>query len=130
RGLDGIVVGGKVSVRGLAYGDCAIQVESPRYDGEMLIYRVEPIRSYDVFGQRLDAAIPGQEYKSLPETAIEQAAKSMDELAYPEQDAKAARARNVTPFGGQLDTHEHLKKIEHPAYLTRQGNTIDTPEHL
>lgn len=130
RGLDGIVVGGKVSVRGLAYGDCAIQVESPRYDGELLIYRVEPIRGYDQFGQRLDAAIPGQEYKSLPETAIEQAAKTMDELAYPEQDAKAARAKNVTPFGGQLDTHEHLKKIEHPAYLTRQGNTIDTPEHL
>src|SRR5690606_8636564 len=48
RGLDGIVVGAKVSVRGLAYGDCAIQVEAPRYDGGLLIYRVEPIRGYDV----------------------------------------------------------------------------------
>lgn len=130
RGLDGIVVGGKVVVRGLAYGDCAIQVETPRYDGETLIYRVEPERGYDVYGQRLDAAVPGQEYKSQPETAIEQAAKVMDELAFPEQDAKAARAKQVTPFGGQLDTHGHLQQIEHPAYLPRTGSEIDTPEHL
>lgn len=130
RELDGITVGAKVAVRGLAYGDCAIQIEAPRYDGAMLTYRVEPIRGYDQFGQRLDAAIPGQEYKSLPETAIEKAAKVMDELAYPEQNAKQARAKQVAPFGGKLDAHEHLKQIEHPTYLQRQGNTIDTPEHL
>lgn len=130
RELDGITVGAKVAVRGLAYGDCAIQIEAPRYDGAMLTYRVEPIRGYDQFGQRLDAAIPGQEYKSLPETAIEKAAKVMDELAYPEQDAKQARSKQVAPFGGKLDAHEHLKQIEHPTYLQRQGSTIDTPEHL
>lgn len=130
RGLDGITVGSSVTVRALVYGDCAIQVEAPRYDGEMLSYRVEPIRSYDVFGQRLDAAVPGQEYKSQPETAIERAAKAMDELAYPDQDAKVARAKNVTPFGGQLDAHEHLKQVEHPAYVPRQGSVIETPEHL
>lgn len=130
RGLDGIVIGGKVVVRSLAYGDCAIQVEAPRYDGETLIYRLEPNRNYDVYGQQLDAAVPGQEYKSLPETAIEHAAKTMDELAFPEQDAKAARAKQVTPFGGQLDTHGHLQQIEHPIYLPRSGSEIDTPEHL
>lgn len=130
RGLDGIVVGAKVAVRGLAYGDCAIQIEAPRYDGEMLTYRVEPIRGYDQFGQRLDAAIPGQEYKAQPETAIEKAAKVMDELAYPAQDAKQARSKQVTPFGGKLDSHEHLKDIELPTYLPRQGSTIETPEHL
>ncbi|MFP5420949.1 MAG: integrase [Gammaproteobacteria bacterium] len=130
RGLDGITVKSKVSVRALVYGDCAIQIEAPRYDGEMLTYRVEPIRGYDQFGQRLDAAVPGQEYKSLPETAIEKAAKVMDDLAYPDQDAKQARAKQVTPFGGSLDAHSHLKQIEHPAYLQRQGTTIETPEHL
>ncbi|MDP3847556.1 MAG: integrase [Pseudomonas sp.] len=130
RELDGITVGAKVAVRGLAYGDCAIQIEAPRYDGAMLTYRVEPIRGYDQFGQRLDAAIPGLEYKSLPETSIEKAAKVMDELAYPEQNAKQARAKQVAPFGGKLDAHEHLKQIEHPTYLQRLGSTIDTPEHL
>lgn len=130
RGLDGIIVGSSVSVRALVYGDCAIQIEAPRYDGEMLTYRVEPFRDFDVYGQRLDAAVPGQEYKSLPETAIEKAAKTMDELAYPDQDAKVARAKSVTPFGGKLDAHEHLKKVEHPAYLQRQGTVIETPEHL
>lgn len=130
RGLDGIVVGGKVVVRSLAYGDCAIQVEAPRYDGETLTYRLEPIRDFDVFGQRLDAAIPGQEYKAQPETSIERAGKTMDALAYPEQDAKGARAKQVTPFGGQLDTHGHLRQIEHPTYLPRAGSEIGTPEHL
>ncbi|PXC09998.1 integrase, partial [Pseudomonas aeruginosa] len=130
RGLDGVTVGSFVSVRSLVYGDCAIQIEVPRYDGESLKYRLEPIRGYDVFGQRLDAAVPGQEYKAQPETAIEHAAKAMDELAYPEQDAKQARAKNITPFGGQLDSHQHLKQVEHPTYLQRQGSTIETPEHL
>ncbi len=130
RGLDGITVGSSVTVSALVYGDCAIQVQAPRYDGEMLTYRVEPDRDYDAFGERMDAAVPGQEYKSLPETAIEHAAKTMDQLAFPDQDAKAARAKQVTPFGGQLDTHEHLKKVEVPVYLPRQGSVIETPEHL
>ncbi|MDH4869842.1 transposase family protein [Pseudomonas sp. BN515] len=130
RGLDGITVGSFVSICSLVYGECAIQVEVPRYDGETLVYRLEPIRDYDVFGQRLDAAVPGQEFKSQPETAIEHAAKAMDELAYPGQDADQARVKNVTPFGGQLDAHQHLKQVEHPTYLQRQGSTIETPEHL
>jgi len=130
RGLDGITVGSSVSVRALVYGDCAIQIEAPRYDGEMLTYRLEPDLDFDVYGQRLDAAVVGQEYKSLPETSIEKAAKVMDELAYPDQDAKVARAKSVTPFGGKLDAHEHLKQVEHPIYLPRQGSVIETPEHL
>lgn len=130
RGLDGVTVKSRVVVRGLAYGDCAIQVQVPRYDGEMMTYRVEPIRDYDQFGQRSDAALVGQEFKSLPDTAIETAAKIMDDLAYPEMDAKQARAKNVAPFGGKLDAHEHLKKIEKPAYLPREGTTIATPDHL
>lgn len=130
RGLDGITVGSTVAVSALVYGDCAVQIEAPRFDGEMLTYRVEPNRDYDVYGQRLDAAVPGMEYKSQPETAIEHAAKVMDELAYPDLDAKAARAKSVTPFGGQLDSHRHLQKVEHPTYLQRQGSEIETPEHL
>lgn len=130
KGLDGITVKSKVIVRGLAYGDCAIQVQVPRYDGEMMTYRVEPIRDYDHFGQRLSDALVGEEFKSLPDTAIETASKMMDELAYPDMDANKARSKNVAPFGGKLDAHEHLKDIEKPEYLTRTGTTIATPSHL
>lgn len=130
KGLDGITVKSKVLVRGLAYGDCAIQVQVPRYDGEMMTYRVEPIRDYDQYGQRLSAPLVGQEYKSLPDTAIETAAKQMDELAYPDMDAKQARTKNVAPFGGKLDAHEHLKHVEKPTYIQREGTTIETPTHL
>lgn len=131
RGLDGITVGSTVLVRGLAYGECAIQVQVPRYDGEMLMYRVEPINDYDQYGQRMSDPLVGQEYKSLPETAIEKSAKAMDELAYPDvEDVQKARAKNVTPFGGKLDSHEHLKHIEKPTYMPREGKTIATPDHL
>lgn len=131
KGLQGVTVGSQVVVRSLVYGNCAIQIEVPRYDGEMLFYRVDPIDDYDQFGHRLSSPLVGEEYKSLPDTAIEKAAKVMDALAYPdEEDAKKARAKGVTPFGGQLDSHEHLKKIERQTYLVREGKTIETPDHL
>lgn len=129
-GLDGVTIGHRVVVRGLVYGDCAIQIEVPRYDGEALFYRVEPVRGYDEFGQRLDAALVGVEFKSRPDTATETKAKKMDELAYPEADAKKSRAKNVAPFGGKLDAHSYLTKIETPAYMPREGQTIDVPDHV
>ncbi|QBH95750.1 transposase [Limnobaculum zhutongyuii] len=132
KGLDGVTVKDKVYVRALVYGDCAIQIQAPRYDGEMLIYRVEPERNYDRFGQLLDAAVIGEEYKSQPETIIEQASKEMDELAYPGQtpeEVKKSRAKQAVPFSG-LNAHGYFNDIEHPTYLPKQGTEIDTPEHL
>jgi hypothetical protein len=131
KGLQGVTVGSQVVVRGLVYGNCAVQIEVPRYDGEMLFYRVEPIDDYDQFGQRLSSPLVGEEYKSLPDTAIEIAAKAMDALAYPnEDDAKKARAKGVTPFEGKLNSHGYLKDIAHPTYLQREGKSIETPAHL
>ncbi|SCC07654.1 DDE-type integrase/transposase/recombinase [Gilliamella intestini] len=133
KGLDGIAVKDKVSVRSLVYGDCAIQIEVPRYDGEALIYRVEPDRNFDKFGQRLDAPVIGEEYKSKGNTEIEQAAKAMDQVAYPnmtEDEIKKAKQKQVAPFGGQLNTLSYLDDINHPAYFEQKGNEIETPEHL
>lgn len=130
KGLDGITVKSTVVVRGLAYGDCAILVQVPRYDGEMMTYRVDPIRDYDQFGQRLSDALVGKEFKSKPDTQIEVVSKAMDDLAYPDMDATKARNKNVAPFGGKLDAHEYLKHIEKPEYLQREGTTIATPDHL
>lgn len=133
KGLDGITVKDKVSVRSLVYGDCAIQIEVPRYDGEALIYRVEPDRNFDKFGQRLDAPVIGEEYKSKGDTEIEQAAKAMDQVAYPnmtEDEIKKAKQKQVAPFGGKLNTLSYLDEINHPAYFEQKGNEIETPEHL
>lgn len=133
KGLDGITVKDKVSVRSLVYGDCAIQIEVPRYDGEALIYRVEPDRNFDQFGQRLDAPVIGEEYKSKGDTEIEQAAKAMDQVAYPnmtEDEIKKAKQKQVAPFGGKLNTLSYLDEINHPAYFEQKGNEIETPEHL
>lgn len=133
KGLDGITVKDKVSVRSLVYGDCAIQIEVPRYDGEALIYRVEPDRNFDKFGQRLDAPVIGEEYKSKGDTEIEQAAKAMDQVAYPdmtEDEIKKAKQKQIAPFGGKLNTLSYLGDINHPSYFEQKGNEIETPEHL
>ncbi len=133
KGLHGIAVKDKVSVRSLVYGDCAIQIEVPRYDGEALIYRVEPDRNFDKFGQRLDAPVIGEEYKSKGNTEIEQAAKAMDQVAYPdmtEDEIKKAKQKQVAPFGGKLNTLSYLEDINHPAYFEQKGSEIDTPKHL
>lgn len=133
KGLDGITVKDKVIVRALVYGDCTVQIEVPRYDGEALIYRVEPDRNYDEFGQHLDAPVIGEEYKSKADTQIEQAAKTMDAVAYPgmnEDEIKKAKQKQVTPFGGKLNTLSYLDEIEHPAYFGQKGNEIETPAHL
>lgn len=133
RGLDGVCIDDTVTVRPLVYGDCAIRLEVQRYDGAPLIYRVEPERRYDRFGQLAAGAEIGAEYKAMPDTAIETAASAMDAQAYPGMNAdevKRARARKATPFAGQIDAHSHLKDIEQPTYMPRAGSEIDTPAHV
>ncbi len=132
RGFDGVNVGDTVLVRGLIYGDCAIQVQVDRYDGEPLLYRVEPNIEFDAFGQRVDAAEIGAEYKRTAKTQAEHAATAMDEAAYPGlsvDEVKAARSKRATPFEGKLNAHSYLHDVELPAYLPRQGSAIDTPAH-
>lgn len=132
RGLDGVNVGDTVQVRALVYGECAVQVEVPRYDGETLVYRVEPEVAFDRFGQPVAAAEIGAEYKAAPRTEAELAAKTMDAKAYPGMDAdevKAAREKKAAPFEGKLVAHSYLQDVELPTYLPRNGTEIETPAH-
>jgi hypothetical protein len=132
KGFDGINVGDTVLVRGLIYGECAVQVQVERYDGEPLLYRVEPSVEFDAFGQDMTAAVTGEGFKSAPHTQAQKAAQAMDAVAYPGMTAdevKAARDKRVTPFKGELNAHGYLQEIELPAYLPRQGQAIDTPAH-
>jgi len=132
KGLDGISVGDMVTVRALVYGDNAIQVQVPRYDGEPLLYRVEPAVNFDRFGQDADAAEVGAEYKSTTATMAERAAQDMDAAAYPGMNAaevKKARSKRETPFEGKLNSHGYLQEVEMPTYLQRTGSDIETPAH-
>ena len=129
KGMDGVNVGDMVSVRPLVYGEDAIQVELARFDGEPLIYRVEPEREYDGYGNPLSAAVPGEGYKSHAQTPAEVAGQAMDELAFPGQDADQARQKKVVPFGGAIKSHSYLKDVEQPSYLQRPGVEIEAPAH-
>ena len=133
RGFDGVNVGDKVQVRALVFGECAVQVQAPRYDGEMLTYRVEPVTGFDRFGQLEAAAEIGAEYKSAPRTDAERAAVTMDAKAYPGLDAdevKAARSKKAAPFEGKLVAHSYLKDVALPTYMPRTGTEIDAPAHV
>ncbi|UTH73949.1 integrase [Chromobacterium sp. IIBBL 290-4] len=124
RGLDGVNVGDEVRVNAMVFGDCAIQVAVPVYNGADRVYQVEPERGYDAYGQLLSAPVIGEAYQSMPQTVIEHAASSMDEQAYPglsTAEAEAARAKRVTPFEGGLKAHSYLQDIELPSYLPRRG---------
>ena len=129
RGLDGINVGDSVTVQPLVYGEQAIQVVVARFDGEPLIYRALPELDFDEYGNPLSAAVPGEGYKSHADTPAEVAGKAMDELAFPGQDAAAARQKKAVPFGGQIQAHSYLKEVELPTYLQRPGVDIATPAH-
>lgn len=126
-GLDGICAGDEVRVRPLLFGELAIHIRAQRYDGEDLIYRVEPETNFDRYGRPASAPIIGEEYQGLPDTAIEKAAKRMDRLAYPDQDADKARAKQEAPFGGKLDAHSHLADIQLPTGLPKRGSEINVP---
>ena len=129
KGMDGVNVGDMVAVRPLVYGELAIQIELPRYDGEPLVYRVEPELEFDNFGAPLSAAVFGEEMKSHADTPAMKAGKAMDELAFPDQDADQARQKKVVPFGGDIKSHSYLMDVEQPSYLQRPGVDIATPAH-
>ncbi len=129
-GLDGICEGDEVAVRPLLYGECAIHVRVPRYDGEDLVYRLEADALPDSFGQPINGPVWNESYKSNADTAADKAAKRMDALAYPGQDAEKQRQKQAAPFGGTLDAHSHLKDIALPVGLPRRGSEINVPDRL
>lgn len=129
-GLDGICAGDEVGVRPLLFGDCAVHIRVRRYNGEDQFFRLEAEPLPDEFGMPLAAPVWGESYKSQPDTAADKAAKRMDALAYPEQDAAKARQKQQAPFGGALDAHSHLSDIALPLGLPRRGSEISVPDRL
>jgi hypothetical protein len=76
-------------------------VRVPRYDGEALEYRLEPIADYDENGFRMSAPVIGQSYAPHKDTRPSRAGKALDRsrtaIAPPEQIQRAKDA-NAQPF--------------------------------
>lgn len=130
EGLPGIVAGCSVTVHPLIYGELAVQITVPRYDGAPLHYRLEPKRAYDEFGQVLSAPVPGERYAAKHDTAIEKAARQMDAAAWgapSREEAKAARDKGDTPFATTtpINSLAHLADIPRAQWMPRRGTAID-----
>lgn len=133
RGLDGVNANEFVIVRPLVFGNYAINITVPRFDGEALTYRLEPECDFDEFGQPMSAAIIGEEYKALPGTDASRAARRLDETAYPDrsvEEIRSAREKGSTPFDGQLNTHGYLADIERQQWMPKQGTQILVPSRV
>jgi hypothetical protein len=139
RGLAGVNKGDLVTVKPLAFGDCAVLIEALKYDGQMLTYRLAPINDFNEAGFRESSPIIGEEYKSLPETDIERNQKMLDRAAYgvtPEGEIRslddieaAKKTTKVVPFkhfndGQGLRSFDSLRAITPPAELPKRGTEI------
>lgn len=127
-GLAGVCVGDPVELRPLLFGDRAVTLRVARYDGEPLVYRLEPSVEYDRYGQVADAPEIGAAYARPKATDIDRSAARLDALLYPSaegvEEIRRQRAQGFVPFDGALKSVSPLLEIERTTYLPRQGTPI------
>lgn len=129
--------GQKVHVSPMLLGDCVLRVELERYGQDPLHIDVTPERDFDAFGRTLSAVVIGEERRSAPHTAAQEASKVIAKTAYGEgtslEDAEKARAKNARPFshfndGKGIVSHSHLGRTAVPERLipaAQEAKTID-----
>lgn len=125
--VPGVVKGMKVQVSPLIYGDHQVLVTVADYQGNETHHVVDPV-AWDESGQRADAPVWGERFRSNPDTPAEKAAKAAEARAFPGLDREAidkAKSRNAVPFGGTIDAHTHLAEVYRPAYLDRPGTALE-----
>lgn len=124
-----------LNVSPLLMGDCTLRVELQRTGQAPMYIEVSPEREFDRFGRPISAAIMGEERRSAPHTAAQEAAKIIAETAYGSgtslEDAEAKRSKNVRPFahmndGKGITAHSHLGATELPTRLLPAAQQVDT----
>lgn len=127
-GIAGVCAGDTLEISPLLFGDCAIRVRVPRFDGEDVHHRLEPIaEERDAYGRLLSAPVIGETYARRPDTDADRAGKALDGLLFPGMTAEQmdkARRSNAALMGGTVDAVRHLSDIEIPAALPRKGTDI------
>ena len=125
----------KVRVSPMLLGDRVLRVEIDRYGQDPLHVEVSPESEFDTFGRPLSAVVLGEERRTAPHTAAQEAAKQIAQTAYGKgtslKDADALRAKNARPFqhfneGRGVVAHTHLGQAELPARLLPDGQEVKT----
>lgn len=133
-GLAGVCGGDTLEISPLLFGDCAISLRVPRFDGEDLVYRLEPeAQDLDAYGRPLSAPVIGETYARRPDSDADRAGKALDGLLFPGMTADQmdkARRSNAALMGGMVDAVRHLEHIEIPAALPRRGTDINVAAPL
>lgn len=127
-GLAGVCAGDRIDISPLLFGDCAISLRVPRYDGEDLVYRLEPLaEAFDGYGRSMAAPVIGEHYAARPMSDADRSAQRLDGLLYPgmsTEDMDKARRSNAALMGGTVNAVRHLADIEVPTALPRKGTDI------
>lgn len=130
RGIANVFPRQEVLVSPLVMGTAhEVIVTVTDYRGEAVEHVLQP-REHDEAGQPLSAPVWGEEFKRLPDTVVDKAAKLADRTAFPglnEKEIKKAKDTNAVPFGG-LNAHSHLKDVFIPDYLDRRGTELHVPD--
>lgn len=128
--------GDKVRVSPMLLGDSLLRVELDRHGQPPLMVELEPEREFDAYGRPLSATVLGEERRSAPHNAAQEAAKTLAAAAYGEgtslEQAEKLRAKNTRPFqhlnGGQgVVAHSQLGQAELPKRLLPVGLLASTP---
>lgn len=95
------------------------------YQGKL--YECEPITILPAHlgGFRADAAIIGEEYRSQPETATQQAKKVLDNIAYGDE-----RKKDSIPLAGTRVFGHHAEKVENVSFMQKQGTPIEVDRQI
>lgn len=129
--------GTKVRVSPLLLGDGLVRVEIDRLGQDAKHVDVAPERAFDAFGRPLSATVLGEEHRSAPHSAAQQAAKQIAEATYGPgtslEDAEQLKAKNVRPFqhlnGGKgVVAHTHLGKADLPSRLLPEALPLQTAD--
>lgn len=88
------------------------------------VYEAKPLEILPAVlgGFRADAAIIGQEYRGVPESAAQAAMKRADNLAYGD---RAGEGRDDRPFSGTVVHGIHADKVGNLAFLPKRGSAIE-----
>ncbi|WP_172449392.1 DDE-type integrase/transposase/recombinase [Bowmanella denitrificans] len=130
RDCAGVQVGMKVLVAPLVYSAADIRVDINLADGSHQVHHIGPEQFDSLSGMPVAGPVFGENYAAAPDTDVERRKKAADRAAYPDlndQDIAKAKAKQKTPFNGQIKAHSYLQDAasQTPAYMQKTGSQIE-----
>lgn len=129
RHINGVYPKAKLKVVVNPYRAPSIDIITVDEHGNDVVYTCDPVQ-VDWVGFRPDAAIIGEETKSMPQSAIDENRKRIIKKAYNAdtlEQADKAIAKKHTAYEGQLNAMADVQATEVPTYIQRAGEQMATP---